>query len=257
MSAVLTIHSGRCRARSFGLARLITNNTAKERVMRQGACAGLVLLGLSTMGSSAQAAISLGTSDTFDQGATLGWSTGASSPNPPVGVATGGPGGSADGYLLMTSNGSASAGGKLISFAGTQWLGDYVSAGVTTINLQANNFGATDLALHLSFVGSGFVSAFTTQAIPVQAGSGWTSLAFDIRPAALTGNPSALGSVTEIRLYHNPASSLSTFGPNIAASLGIDNVTAVPEPQAWLLFGAGLALVGVHAARRARTLSPR
>lgn len=222
--------------------------------MRGRTSGSLLLFALSICAFPAQAAVSLGTMDTFDGGFVQGWVTGSNSPNPLVGVAGGGPEGGADGYLLITSNGSPGPGGRLVAFPGSQWLGDYVTTGVTAIKMQANNLGASDLALRLSFVDASFSSAFTSQAVALPSGSGWSAITFDVRPTALTGSASVLGAVTEIRLYHNPAAQLFTSSPNIAASVGIDNVTAVPEPQAWMLFGTGVALVGA-AVRRSRMRS--
>lgn len=216
----------------------------------------LLIFALATGAPTTRAAVSLGSMDTFDDGILEGWFTGPSSPNPVVGVADGGPAGSGDGYLLITSNGGAGAGGRLVAMAGPQWLGDFASAGVTTIKLQANNLGASDLALRLAFVGASFSTAFTSQAVALPSGSGWSAVTFDVRPSALTGNASVLGAVTEVRLYHSPSAQLYTAAPNVAASLGIDNVTAVPEPTLWALFAAGIAMVGV-AARRSRMTSAR
>lgn len=217
--------------------------------MRQGLRVGMLLLGLPFIGSLAHASPSVGMQDTFENLSTDGWTSGERNPNPPLAIAGGGPGGSADGYLLMQANGSASSGGKLISFPGPGWLGDFVSTKVTGIRMQANNVGSTDLGLHFYFLGAGSAFAYTTQAVTIPAASGWTTLVFDLSPAALSGTAAALSSVSEIRLYHNPAAASFGSAPNITASLGIDNVTAVPEPQAWLLFGAGLALIGGRAIR--------
>lgn len=222
--------------------------------MRRNTIGSLLVLALTVSALPTQAAVSLGMKDTFDDGLVQGWFTGPNSPNPLVGVANGGPEGGADGYLLITSSGSAGAGGRLVAFTGSQWLGDYTSAGVKAIRMQANNLGASDLALRLAFRDGTFSSAFTSQAVALPAGSGWSPITFDIRPAALTGNSSVMSAVTEIRLYHDPVPQLFTSSPNIAATLGIDAVTAVPEPQAWVLFGAGIALIGA-AAHRSRMRS--
>ncbi len=52
-----------------------------------------------------------------------------------------------------------------------------------------------------------------------------------------------LGDVRQLRLFHG--SSASFPGEAIAATLGLDNVTAVPEPAAaWLLLPGLAALIG-------------
>lgn len=220
--------------------------------MRRRTFRGLLLLALSTIGvagSQAHAAVAVGMMDTFDQGILQGWTTGPNSPNPLAGIADGGPAGSGDGYLLATSHGGPGAGGRLVAFAGPQWLGDYASSAVTAIRMQANNLGTTELALRLAFLDASFSSAYTSDAVLLPAGSGWSTITFDVRPAALAGSPNVLNAVTEIRLYHNPEKQLFTSSPNVAASLGIDNVTAVPEPHHWVLFSAGIAILCVGARR--------
>lgn len=218
--------------------------------MRQGTRAGMLLLGLTGLAAIARADPVIGMKDTFAGLSSAGWSSGSANPHPPAAVAGDGPEGGADDYLSMRANGSGAAGGKLVSFAGPQWLGDYTAGNVTGIRLQARNFGPTDLALHFMFRGAGNIAAYTTASAQISAGSGWTTLFFDLRPAALSGNVAALSSVSEVRFYHDPAPSLFTVPPNVTATLGIDNVTAVSEPGAWLLLCAGLAIIGMRFAVR-------
>lgn len=198
---------------------------------------------LATSGASASA-LAPGMVDTFEDGSTNGWASGFNNPNPPVNVANGGPSGGGDRYLLLTASGSGS-GGRLVAFSGPQWAGNYVGAGVTAIGMDVNNLGATDLALRLAFDGG---IALSANAIHVFAGSGWTHISFSTDPGALTGSVAALSGVTQFRLYHNPSPDF--FGPPIAAQLGIDNITAVPEPAAVWLMLSGLAAVGTLVRRR-------
>lgn len=184
-------------------------------------------------------AITVGMVDGFQDGTTQGWIVAAGGfgthPAPPVAVASGGPLGDGDGYLRLQSTGTPGPGGKLVVIAGLQWTGDYTLAGVTGIAMNVNNLGATDLSLRLSLSG-----AYSTNPIVLTAGSGWQQVLFPTAPAALSLAGSVLN-VSELRLYHSIAAAEANAGDNIAAVLGVDHITAVPEPSpAWLLL-SGLA----------------
>lgn len=191
-------------------------------------------------------ALSLGMADTFSGGADGGWSTGVASLAPPVVVASGGPAGAGDGYLRLTSLGGAGASSKLAAIAGAQWTGDYLAAGVDRITLDLVNLGSTDLSLRLWLAGPPGVAAVSTAAVLLPAGSGWTHASFALDAASLTGNPAAaLPDVQQLRLFHG--SSASFPGEAVAAVLGVDNITAVPEPAAaWLLVPGVAVLLGLR-----------
>ena len=193
-------------------------------------------------------AVSVGMVDTFAGVSTAGWSTGAASPVPPVAQAGGGPAGAADPYLLLTATGSVGAGGRLAAFSGAQWAGDYLQAGVNAIGLDVNNLGSTDLALRLVFEAAQG-NAVTQDVVLLPAASGWRHVAFSILPASLTGaGTTVLAGVLRYRLIHNPDA--TALGPVVAASLGVDNISAVPEPGPMSLWAAGLALLGLVVWRR-------
>lgn len=191
-------------------------------------------------------ALSLGMTDTFELGADGGWTTGAASLVPPVVVAGGGPAGAADGFLQLSSLGGAGASSKLTVIAGAQWTGDYVAAGVNRITLDLNNLGATDLSLRLWLSGPLGATAVSTSAVLLPAGSGWTHASFALDTSALSGDAAAvLPGVQQLRLFHGTS---ATFpGEALAATLGVDNVTAVPEPAAtWLLLPGLAVLIGLR-----------
>jgi hypothetical protein len=210
------------------------------------------LLLLEGLHAGAASAVSVGTIDTFQDGSTAGWSTGSFSPNQPANVGSGGPAGAGDKYLLLTSTGGLGAGSKLVAFSGPQWGGNYLGAGVTSIQMMVNNLGSTDLSLRLYFESANSSPVSSTDAVSVHAGSGWTSVTFSALPGALSaGAANVLGSVTQFRLYHSVLAGTPSGGASIVAQLGIDNVTAVPEPSEWIAMLAGL-LVVAGACRKAR-----
>lgn len=194
-------------------------------------------------------AVSLGQSDSFEDGSTQAWRAGPAHPLPPTVISTGGPGGAGDAYLRVQAIGGAGPASRLAVENNVQWTGDYIAAGVTALTLDAFNFGPADLSLRLLFDGSdgtNFARAWSTTAVLLPAGSGWQPLRFAITPADLTveGGGSVTLALTQtysIRLFHGTASDFP--GGVVAATLGIDNVTAVPEPAAGLLMALGLGAV--------------
>lgn len=215
-----------------------------DHIRRRMAAACWALLGMAILPAGA---ITLGQSDGFDGGSLDGWGSGVAHPAPPVGVPGGGPGGADDGYLQITALGGVGAGSKLVAFAGPAWSGDWLAAGVDAVGLDLNNSGPAALSLRLYVVGNGAV-AITRAPILLPAGSGWTHGVFDLRPEALDGSPAALGQVFELRLYHGLAAVYP--GEAVVATLGIDNVTAVPEPAPALLLAVGLLWLRRAAPRR-------
>ncbi len=181
-----------------------------------------------------------GQMDDFQGGTTQGWSSGANNPNPnPVShLSDGGPAGVGDGFLLVTSTGAFGAGGKLVAFNTSQWAGDYLTAGVESIVADLNNLGATALDIRLLLEGPGgkFVS---TAGVSLVAGSGWQPATFAIGPGDLTGGfnlGATLGGVTRLRIVHNPVPDVTP--PQIVATLGVDNINAIPEPGTLTLLSA-------------------
>lgn len=223
----------------------------------RAAIAIAVVAAASGIAAAPAGAVTLGQIDTFDA-SLQGWSAGGGAPPfPPVLVKDGGPGGAGDAYMLVTSTGSQSAGGKMVVQNDLQWTGNYTKAGVTKIALDLRNLGTTDLSMRLLFEdpvnGPPKNQAITTQSFFLPAGGDWTHLSFAIRASDLTALAGSadvvLSNTTTIRLFHGTG--LGFPANPIAAKLGVDNIAAVPEPATWALMLAGVGLVGGAAFRSA------
>lgn len=228
------------------------NKTLGKRLT--GVVAGAALFAATV---SASAAVTIGQIEDFEDGTTGNWKTGSASPLPPENVGSGGPAGADDNYLLAQSGGGSGPGSRLVIFNESDFTGDLAGAGVTAIRMDVNNMGATTLFLRLSVEGLSN-SALSTEAIELPSGSGWRSVAFSLLPEDLSSAGSAsaaLANVQRVRLFHNET--ILFPGSAIAANLGVDNISAVPEPGAKWLTAGGLCLLGAFAATRRRQLATR
>jgi hypothetical protein len=205
--------------------------------------------------------VSLGEIDTFT-GGIEGWGVPGVPVLPPAVIADGGPRGAGDAYLQVVAVGGGGPGSRLSVQNLDQWSGDYIAAGISSIAMDLNNFGPDDLYLRLLFANltnlpDSVDAAITSDAVFVPAGSGWMHAVFSIAPSALLPMPgsisSALSTASELRIFHNPDPFFGGPGlgaPPVVATLGIDNITAIPEPSAmWLAMG-GLGLLGLRRWRR-------
>lgn len=209
-------------------------------------CAALV------SGSSAFG-ITFGQIDTFQDGTVMGWQTGPTDPSPPANIANGGPAGAGDRYMLLTSSGGLGVGGKLVVHNQAQWSGNYTAAGVTVIRMNLNNLGNTDLNIRLLFESVGILDqAITTNSFNIAAGSGWVTAVIPIAASDLTPiigtSANALANTFRFRILHGTG--LGFPPAPIAASLGVDNINAVPEPATIAVLSVGtIALIRRRRAR--------
>jgi hypothetical protein len=235
--------------------------------------AAVTMLAIAALSSAALNCAMAAQIDTFQDGTTQNWLAGGgpfgqAPPVPPMAVATGGPGGAGDRFLQITANGGDGPGSRLTAINTVQWAGDYADAGLSRIEMDLINLGASDLSIRLLFEdpmgGPSENRALTTFAALLPVGSGWMHFGFDIEPAdltALTGNAATLlGQVTVLRIIHNAA-------PNVAApvagSLGVDNIegnaqlagVAIAEPGDLPVLAFGL--LGLWAARSRAFGHPR
>jgi hypothetical protein len=223
------------------------NHRAWRRALAWAVCA-------TGLGSLPAFAVTLGQIDTFATGATAGWRVGPAHPLPPSIVATGGPAGAGDRYLLQQAIGGSGPASHLAIENRAQWAGNYTAAGITALTMDVANFGDTDLSLRLLFDTFDGARAWSTVPLAVPAGSGWQSLYFPIGPNDLNiqggaGIGAGLSQVVAIRIFHSTSPGFP--GEAIVARIGIDNISAVPEPPAALLLALGL---GALAWRRRSSL---
>ena len=136
---------------------------------------------------------------------------------------------------------------------------DYSAAGITGIRMSLRNLGNTDLSIRLyledPIPGPPLNEAVTTNSVSLLAGGARTSVLFPTTTSDLTvlqgDAPTLLSNTTVLRIFHNTAPDFP--GVQVAGLLGVDNVSAVPEPSSIALMFAGLVLVAGAALRdRAR-----
>jgi hypothetical protein len=225
--------------------------------------AGVILFALFLLHSSLASAISIGQSDNFTDASLQNWAMGSSviTDSHMANIVNGGPAGSGDSFLEVIADGTDVAGGRMAFFNQTQWIGDYLGSGITAIAMDVNNFSSSEalnlrLAINGGFLDSNFNfigGLFATSAsVALDSGSGWTHVVFSLTPADLvavsgrsnvTGNDvlAALGNVQELRLLNSAAPDWN--GLPVTATVGFDNITAVPLPPAFVLFASGLVML--------------
>ncbi len=215
-----------------------------KNYMIVGAFASTVMLN-----ADANATVSLGSVDDFQDGTTQSWAGGSA----PTNIATGGPAGAGDRYLELSSTGTKPIGTKNED----QWIGDLTAAGITSVEADVANFGPDPLELRVFLVESGFASRYTsTTSVTVPTGGNWIHVVFDLTPSGMTlvGGTSpdvatALSNLQTFLFRHQPGAPAGIgAAPNTVGVLGIDNITATPEPATF-----GLLAIGAVAALRRRS----
>lgn len=213
--------------------------------------------------SVAAASVVAGQVDDFEDGTVQNWdgsSADPPAPGPPINVASGGPAGVDDNYLHVTSTGGGGPGSKLAAFNVAQWTGDYIAAGVMTIQADMKNFSASgedlEMRLLIHFGAGGNFTSTLSQTVP--ADGAWHTLTFGLTAADLTnvggGNDLnlTLQSVPRILFRHQSGAPTGPgVAPSIVAQVGIDNVRAIPEPATAMLIGLGALVLRNPRRRRA------
>lgn len=208
---------------------------------------------------SAQAQVILGQKDTFQDGTLQNWTNGFTATDP-FNIASGGPNGAGDRFLQVSS-GSFGGGLRSIVFNDVQWIGNYLGAGVTRVEMDLKNFTASVLSMRYALrdsPGPSFTPGYvSTVAFNLPADGQWHHATFLLDAANLTpiNSPAPLSSflsaVGDARLLHSAIPSLLGDAGN--TQWGVDNITAsaaaVPEPTTWLLIITGSVAVIIWLAR--------
>jgi hypothetical protein len=222
--------------------------------MNRKSC-GLAIFAVLLLVCSARAVV-VGQIDDFQNGTTMNWANGEIIGTVPVtNIANGGPAGAGDRFIQLTADGSSS-GGKLTAFNRDQWLGDYLAAGVTSIEVDLLNQSAVALSIRLAFKtgpGSIGVPGYLSQAMLLPVGSGWQHFTISLASANLipVGAPTPWDTffIGEVR-FINAAGTGSLSGTTVVGQLGIDNIHAVPEPTTTVLLSGCLLMVAAYLRRK-------
>jgi hypothetical protein len=208
---------------------------------------GLLALASSALATAAFGQITLGHVDTFQDGTVMNWSGGAVIEN-----VDGGPAGPGDRYFQITSSGGGGAGSRLACFNDFQWSGNYIAAGVTSIRMHMRNQSGLELNMRLALWGTSFSSQFTsTNPIVIAPGTGWQIVTFSLAQSDLTrvlGTGTYTQVMTNVNRFHirHQTGPPGNNGSAIEAQIGVDNITAVPEPASVLAIGMGLAALYIR-----------
>lgn len=209
--------------------------------MRIAAALFSCLAGALVCAEPARAVIS-GQLDTFEDGTSDSWMNGFGD----LATGTGGPAGAADHFLRIDADGNG-AGGKLVGYNSNQWTGNFVLAGVNSIEMDLKAIsitaGASVLTVRIAFRSatgaliSAGASGYVSSAGAVIAVDGqWHHVVFrfsSLIPINSSGGvpPAPLNTFlrgpAEFRIIH--AASPSLVGDAIIASMGIDNIHAIPS----------------------------
>lgn len=179
------------------------------------------------------AQVTAGQVDDFDTPADeQGWKHDdfGTSPNPPSMQTVGGIDAN---YLKNTSTGVGNSGSKFIMRNISQWVGDYISAGIESISMQVRNNSTVPVNLRWviedTFENSRWIS---TLSVDVPASSGWVLVVLPITESNMTqtGNLTptyndVLSACNAVRIV-SVAGSPSHQGDQIVADVDFDNIKA-------------------------------
>lgn len=238
-------------------------NLFRDCVVKLMRCRSFFVLAAVVAGSALSAgradAVMLGFQERFETDSGFFWAGG-----PGTGVLpSGGPAGTGDPFLQVVADASGPGGRLTTHNNGSDWVGNYLAAGVTGVAMDLKNFSAQPLTIRIAVKeGSGPTSpGFSTSnaaAFQLPADGQWHRAVFQLTAAEMVqiGNPAGGlpgllgGGMSEFRILHSTTPSL--MGAVISATLGVDNITAIPVPGTAAVCGLGFLVL----ARRRRRAVP-
>ena len=194
-------------------------------------------------------AVVLNQVDTFQDGTAQGWN-----PTGVTNIPTGGPAGASDNFIQVSSGTFGTFPNLATKNSDARWIGNYTSAGVTKLEIDLRNLQTTALEIRAVLFNTNTNRATSTVAFNLPVDSNWHHAIFSIQAADLTVVSGAaplstiLGNVTQI-MFREDTGGPSSGGSNISSQMGLDNISATPEPACLILLAAGLPFV---VARRRR-----
>ncbi|HEY8665246.1 MAG TPA: hypothetical protein VIL86_01215 [Tepidisphaeraceae bacterium] len=216
-------------------------------IVRMGIVAAAVL----STGGVALATPVVGQKDTFTADV-ANWTNGGV-PDPAY-ISTNGADGPTDGFMQVSS-GTYGGGSRFVVFNQTQWIGNYLAAGVGRIDMDVENLDVNASALTLRIAlrsssgGSTVPGYISTAGAVINPGTGWQHVSFPLTAASMTAvnSPAAFStfmtSVGDVRILSSAGNPPTTMiGDSISGQGGIDNIQALPEPSVALGALAMLAL---------------
>ena len=177
----------------------------------------------------------VGQIDDFQDGTAQNWHSGASTV--PANI-TGGPGGVSDRFIQVSS-GSFGGGPRLVAFNNTQWVGNFVAAGVTAVSMDLKNLNTTSESIRIALravTGASLTGYASTDKFVLPADDAWHHVVFPLDASGLTavGSPAALSTfltaVADFRIVEADAAP-AVIGDFGSFSVGVDNITAIGEAK--------------------------
>ena len=176
---------------------------------------------------------------TFD--AAHSWTSGNPNPNPPTLLPDSGPLGPGDTALRVSASGGGGAGSKLVIFSTSDWTGNYLAAGISSIRMDLRNAAITPLSIRIALNGPG--GWFITPGQTVAPFQPWDRFVYELGAESLLSAggidaTATLANVGEIRIFHG-TSDAAFQGQSISGQMLVDNIQAVPEATGTLFLGLG------------------